>query len=314
MLAEGFVRIFYPFSRAEFNPDAIFEIDNYLGWKFKAGISTIHHSRYFNTVYTTNSLGYRDKSRDLVKNKSIHRILLYGDSQVFGWGIPENQRFSNLIENQNHSIEIWNLALPGYGLDQQILSYEKDGESLNADQVIFFVSKATLKRTRYGYIYKKFKPKFVMDQNGTLILIPVPRFSNALRNLLYKTLSPFYLPYFIEGRLEIFKNAFIKNHKTDKDRFSIDEIAKRMLEKAMKVALDRRHLMTVLISLPQTAKEDLKNFCYKKGISFFEITFRDENQDLEIGKYEHHWNHKAHKLIAEQLLKELANRKRKERR
>ena len=148
LLAEGFVRIFYPFSRAEFNPGAIFEIDNYLVWKLKAGISTIHHSRYFNTVYTTNSLGYRDKSRDLVKNKSIHRILLYVDSQVFGWGISENQRFSNLIENQNHSIEIWNLAVPGYGLDQQMLSYEKDGESLNADEVISFVSKATLQRTR----------------------------------------------------------------------------------------------------------------------------------------------------------------------
>lgn len=39
-----------------------------------------------------------------------------------------------------------------YGLDQQILSYKKEGKSLNADAIIFFVSKATIKRTHYDYI------------------------------------------------------------------------------------------------------------------------------------------------------------------
>jgi hypothetical protein len=138
LLAEGFVRVFYPYSRDHVIPGGLFEIDNYLGWKLQAGKNAIHHSRYFDVVYSINALGYRDKPRNPSKDENIYRILLYGDSQVFGWGVPEDQRFSNVVEDQKQSLEIWNLAVPGYGVDQQILSYEKRGKSFSADEVIFF--------------------------------------------------------------------------------------------------------------------------------------------------------------------------------
>ena len=106
-------------------------------------------------------------------------------SQVFGWGISENQRFSNLIEDQKQSLEVWNLAVPGYGFDQEILSYERGGQSLNADEVIFFVSQSTLKRTYYDHIYNKPKPKFITDQRGSLKIVPVPPNAHMWTNLLY---------------------------------------------------------------------------------------------------------------------------------
>ncbi len=99
-LAEGLVRIFSPHSRDHVIPGGLFNIDDYLGWKLRAGKSTIHHSRYFDVVYTINSLGFRDKPRNVLKDENVYRILLYGDSQIFGWGVPEDKRFSNLIENK----------------------------------------------------------------------------------------------------------------------------------------------------------------------------------------------------------------------
>ncbi len=123
LLAEGYVRVFHPYSRDHVVPGGLFEIDDYLGWKFTEGKSARHHSRYFEATYRINTLGYRDKPRSLLKDAEIYRILLYGDSQVFGWGTPAEQRFSNLIEAQNPHLEIWNLAVPGYGIDQEVLSY-----------------------------------------------------------------------------------------------------------------------------------------------------------------------------------------------
>jgi hypothetical protein len=111
----------------------------------------------------------------VVKHPGTERMLLYGDSVIFGWGIPTNERISNRL--QSADLEIWNLAVPGYGLDQEILSYRRDGQRLGADEVVFFVSSATLQRLGTSYIYKKYKPVFCLDTKGNLTLKPPPRFA-----------------------------------------------------------------------------------------------------------------------------------------
>ena len=68
LLAEGFVRIFYPHSRDHVMPNGLIEIDHYLGWRLQARKNGTHHSRYFNVIYSTNALGYRDKPRNLPKD------------------------------------------------------------------------------------------------------------------------------------------------------------------------------------------------------------------------------------------------------
>ena len=52
------------------------------------GAEGIHHSRYFDVTYSINALGLRDGPRTIVKHLGTDRILLYGDSVIFGWGIP----------------------------------------------------------------------------------------------------------------------------------------------------------------------------------------------------------------------------------
>ena len=75
-LAEGLVRIFFPHSRDHVIPGGLFDIDDYLGWKLKPGESAAHHSTYFDVVYTINSLGMRDKPRNLSKNENVYRTIL----------------------------------------------------------------------------------------------------------------------------------------------------------------------------------------------------------------------------------------------
>lgn len=281
-----------------------------------AGKSVTHHSHYFNAVYTINSLGFRDKPRNVLKDKNVYRILLYGDSQIFGWGVPEDKRFSNLIENQRRHLEIWNLAVPGYGLDQEILSYERDGKPLNADEVIFFVSGNTLERTRYNYIYKKHKPMFVIDETGTLQLISIPKEKAATTSLLYKILSPMYLPYFLERRSEMLKDvlkksSYSRNRGTNTEsiipRERMGDFEKKMFIMAKNMALERKQRITILAELPKAKSKDLEDFCNQNEIGFLKIAFDDNNekQGLVFGKYDYHWNLQGHKLVAQQLLSQM---------
>jgi len=313
LLAEGIVRIFFPYSRDHVVPGGLFEIDDYLGWKLKEGKNLIHHSRYFEANYRINSLGYRDAPRNLLKNEKVYRILLYGDSQVFGWGIPAEQRFSDLIEAQKPTLEMWNLAVPGYGFDQEILSYEKNGQFFNADKVIFVVSGTTLRRTRYDYIFRKHKPKFVMDQNGTLRLVRIPQETNAWTRLGYKVLSPLYLPYFVDRRLAVLKRTLKRasnapDQKTTMKSTSISEFEKRMLDRAINVARERKHRITIIADLPITLSNNLRNFCDQRGIDFLQIAVPYKHPNFSFGKHDRHWNPRAHKVIAEQLLSLLETR------
>lgn len=313
-LAEVFVRTFYPHARDHVVPGGMFEIDDYLGWKLKAGKSANHHSCYFDVVYTINSRGFRDKPYNVLKDEKIYRILLYGDSQVFGWGVPEDERFSNLIENQNKYLEIWNLAVPGYGLDQQILSYEKGGKLLNADEIVFFVSKATLKRIHHDYIYKKYKPIFVTDEIGVLNLNPIDPKKIAMTSLLYYILKPMYLPYFLERRLGMLNNVlkestYRKAQESNQENITSHEnfgdFEKKILIMARNIALGRNKKITILSNLPKLMRKDLQDFCDQNEIGLLEIVLDKEKEDLVFSRYDHHWNTQAHKLVAGQLLLQL---------
>src|SRR5208337_4872553 len=307
LAAEGLVRLFFPYSRDHVIPAGFFQIDADLGWKLKAGKSVTHHSRNFDVVYNTNILGYRDAPRKLPKEAMVYRILLYGDSQIFGWGIPENQRFSNVIEARQSSLEILNLAVPGYGLDQEILSYEKNGHFLDADEVVLFISTATLDRIRDDYIYRKYKPKFVADQKGNLRAVLPPKLANVWTSTLYDLLSPFYLPYFLDRRLAILMDMIkrpSKSHdepQTDKDDGDIGDFEKQLIERVRNKAVERKHRLTIITYLGERARNDLELFCKQKSIGYMAIVFAGKFDDLTISKEDHHWNVQAHKLIADQI-------------
>jgi hypothetical protein len=303
-LAEGFIRLFYPETRDHVFP-GLLEINRDLGWRLKPNKSALHHSSYFAVDYSINALGYRDSARDVKKPRDVYRILLYGDSEIFGWGIPAGERFSNVVEERIPSLEIWNLAVIGYGLDQEILSYEREGHRFEADEVILFASEATLSRTQYGSFSRKSKPRFVREKDGTLRLIPIPVSDQARTRLLYDAFGFLYLPHFVERRrmmLEAARQSSRGRSAPPQNGVPITELEKELLEKAKGIAVKRAHRLTVLASLPRTPIEDLRSFCEREGIRFLEIEFNGRAPELRLGKYDPHWNVRAHQFIVAQLL------------
>ena len=304
-LAEGLVRIFAPHSRDHVVPAGMFEIDAVLGWKLHARSDVRHRTRYFDVRYSINSMGFRDPPRIAAMAKGKRRVLFFGDSQIFGWGVSPDQRTSALVEAGSPSTEAWNMGVPGYGLDQEILSYERNGGSLGATDVMFFVSTFTLRRTNDSYLYRKAKPKFTLDSTGNLLLTPIPAKASALTDLMYRVLSPFYLPYFVELQLK---------RRTDPDALTtltrnstlptspaIVRLQMALLLKARAIAVERNQRMIVLASLPAASSRELRDFCSRNGIVFIETPRSVASSQLIFGKYDKHWNPRAHQLVADRL-------------
>jgi len=316
LLAEGAVRIFYPNARDAVIPGHLFAIDDVVGWGFASSKTSVHHSRYFDVPYAINAFGFRDSVRTLEKSPRTYRTILYGDSLIFGWGVKKEDRFGDLIENERKDLEIWNHAVPGYGLDQEIVLYEKEGEHLDADEVIFFVGPSTLGRIYTGYIFAKFKPMFSQRADGSLELVPVPKVKNAFISLVYEAFSPFYLPYFLQSRIATLQESLkapLTTADSQEPQPRVNGFVKAMLRMARNTARRRNHRMTLLtVGLSPADRDQLRAFCDEIGAGFLEISSEvspgasfSENGELFFGQYDKHWNARANNIIARQLLAQM---------
>ncbi|MCP4659172.1 MAG: SGNH/GDSL hydrolase family protein [bacterium] len=298
------IRLFFPSSRDHALPRELVAVDQYLGWRLEKDVSVTHRVAGFSVTYSTNSLGYRDRPRILKKDHRRLRILVYGDSQVFGWGIPAEQRFSNLAAGRIDSVEAWNLAVPGYGLDQQILSYERYGKDFDADAVVFFVSEATLHRMFFDYLFGMNKPTFGIDEDSRL-QVKAPRKAPG-RSVLYKMPNWIYLPYFLDRQLGIWDDRWRRSRMERKAPEPRHEILERTFETAYWMALARRQRMIILAELPAARRPWLRSLCSGLDVSYMDIDLPENRDSLVLGKEDPHWNAKCHQLIADQLSSPLA--------
>jgi hypothetical protein len=64
------------------------------------------------------------------------RIVMLGDSIAFGHGVRDGETFSALLESRDPRFDVVNLAVEGYGTDQELLRLEREGLGYAPDVVI----------------------------------------------------------------------------------------------------------------------------------------------------------------------------------
>ncbi|MEW6746132.1 MAG: SGNH/GDSL hydrolase family protein [Planctomycetota bacterium] len=91
----------------------------------------------------TNSLGLRDRELAREKPDKEYRILLLGDSVVFGWGVREDETFGHLIEEElnrdrtdGKHVEVVNGSVPGWNGADEARFLEDTGLSFRPDLVL----------------------------------------------------------------------------------------------------------------------------------------------------------------------------------
>jgi hypothetical protein len=73
--------------------------------------------------YRINRLGWRNKEFNPIEMPG--NAIVMGDSFAFGLGVPEQDRFSEKLEENFRGLNVWNLAMIGYAPDQALLQAER---------------------------------------------------------------------------------------------------------------------------------------------------------------------------------------------
>jgi hypothetical protein len=140
------------------------EFDSALGW------ATIKNAQYIygGNKITINSLGFRSPEVDFSKE----HILVLGDFVTFGYWISDDETISyflsDRLKNKYKNIQVLNLGVTGYGVDQYYLNLKRHIETLNPKIIVILIcSRNDLTETSSESPYGRKKPFFILE-NGEL--------------------------------------------------------------------------------------------------------------------------------------------------
>ena len=159
-------------------PQQIGRYDPELGWSLRPGATASSKATGQKVDYVINSLGFRGDETTAAKPEGTFRIVVVGDSHAFGFGIPQQGTFSYLLQGYFKNVEVLNLGVSGYGIDQYLLRLRRDGFPLKPDLVICYVPHFAESRHMTDKMWALGKPRF-MEHEGKLTLVNQPVANNS---------------------------------------------------------------------------------------------------------------------------------------
>lgn len=283
--------------------------DELLGWRHVPNSKAWSETPEYKVQYIINSKGLRDKECSYNNEPGKLRIICLGDSVTFGWGVDRNSLFTEMLEGYFTNVEVINMGVQGYGIDQELIFLEQEGVKYQPDLVLVYVIPADLERACYSKMWRRPKPKFLLDK-GRLILsnIPVPRVDTFYRNhhmlvrIRHYLAQKSYLFYFIQHKFYPRNEPKIKN--------SIDEDIKEELAEAifkeMYTSVKRLHAKILIVG---NLSDNIQKFFRENDIYFCEdplLQYSGNSNDIYYTEF-HHPNSFGHRLIAKGIYDYLIN-------
>src|SRR4029450_5746145 len=102
------------------------------GWELRRGF----HGYDLGELATVNRQGYRGRAHALARDPARTRVVMVGDSIAYGAGVKDEQTFSARLEARGPRFDVVNLAVGGYGTDQELLRLEREGLRYRPDVVL----------------------------------------------------------------------------------------------------------------------------------------------------------------------------------
>lgn len=149
--------------------------DPQLGWSPRPLAQDWHETPEFRVPVRINSHGFRsDREYSYQPPPGVRRIVAVGDSFTFGHGVKADEAFPAVLERELPSTEVINLAVSGYGVDQQLLMLTHRGVRYQPDVVLLGFYVPDIFRTDDLYHGPYAKPRFEVGSGGELVLTHVP--------------------------------------------------------------------------------------------------------------------------------------------
>lgn len=330
LLAEITLALFYPqkvmVTRASVN--FFTQYDPELGWVNRKGASGSINppdERLPPTKILINAAGFRGREVQLPKPKRAKRILVLGDSNAFGYGVNEEERFSNLLEQRLAGYEVVNLGVFGYGTDQEAILLEREGLRFSPDLVILAFIPGDLTDNMCS-IYSGISKPYCSLENGRIKLnnVPVPKpgeramvkRGSRIKEALYRHSHLYRLvaQRFNESRIFLPDSVF----EMSKDEGL--QLTLAILEGMNRVCLENRSKFVVLLlshgswieAASRNNRQDvgyypvLKRLLTSRGITLIDTTdrFVEESRNgkqLFFEKDPVHLNGEGNRIVAEVL-------------
>lgn len=150
--------------------------DELYGWSHIPGAKGRFDTYGFDVSVEINEQGFRGPDVETEKDASKTRILVVGDSLVWGFGVQEEDTFIAEMAARCPNLEVINFGVSGYSTDQELLLFNERGKPLNPDIVVLVVASNDFSdniRSTVNVYYQK--PLYVLE-NRQLVLTnrPVP--------------------------------------------------------------------------------------------------------------------------------------------
>ena len=157
-------------------PARFWRHDALLGWHHQAAASGVFdHRPQFMTRIRINDKGLRGKDYPYERVAGKRRVLVLGDSLVFGYGVEQDEVFTDVLEGMLPATEVINAGVSGYGTDQELLWFRSEGVRYRPDLVIILMTGNDEWENHESLVYWFYpKPHFTLSDRGELRLTNVP--------------------------------------------------------------------------------------------------------------------------------------------
>ena len=246
----------------------------------------------------SNSDGLRS-DRELDERDARTRILVVGNSFVFGEGVSEDERLMEVLEELEPDWRVDNLGMPGWGLDLMVRALERYGRKSDPDVVVLALYTDDFRRLlRYyagqGFAYRKFELA-----------------GSELRTVPYRYPAQWERFRIVQG---IYRLSWTRSCRRgvgfrDQNRYDMHEA---LLGRYLKTVRDLKANATIVcISGRQdTCQDQMRRGFLQSWATEHEVPYLDLTQAIHgaaVGtvciKNNFHWNAAGHRIAAEQLRK-----------
>jgi len=165
----------------------------------RAVLSETGHDRWLG--WDTGHPETRARDRDSVTDAPGLRAVTLGDSFVWGNEVEADENFSALLDQADNGLQVLNMGVPGYGIDQAILKYDRHGRTYQPDVIVLGIYVPDYERSTVAFTAAP-KPLFlIVDDALKLTNSPVPAPGAALAQIQNSLSDRLYLAEFVANRL-----------------------------------------------------------------------------------------------------------------
>lgn len=275
-------------------PQAIWRKDSAMGVGLQPNSQVLASTSDFSVVYTINSMGWRDHERTYRRGNESMRVLALGDSMTFGEGVKMEERFTSIAESSLPDVEFINMGVPGFGIDQMLMSFVIEGRKFAAEQVFIFLISADI--DRYNLYIMDGNQMFgervsdqALDQGQSTTMSHTAYVRKDRLKSAFKSHAIFSLSYFLSYSSYIY-SAFAMRHqfKVDDEKqwgqslISADGKPEKIAPRRAPEEKGKQRSLILLAKLAELCRENKSKLTIVNIDNNDEMTFL---QDLEGTRY-----------------------------